>query len=137
MGGAYPDDFTKDKSADDLRDVVKSMAVGQGGSALSDDRELAAQVAFHYAIDLKKPFLSWTVEDGSHLSGEVTPDAKVTAEAAGLVLEISTKNGAWNLVLPKGISSHQVVVKAKVDSVETTLDLSKSAFSLPATIKKS
>ncbi len=130
FGGAYEENFTKGMSAQDLTDTIKSMAEGQGGSPLSDANELAAQVAFHYAIDLKKPFLSWTVLDGRTVSGEVTPKAKVVATLAGADVPVTLSDGIWKVVLPADASVRKLVITASVGDVKSTLDLSKSAWTL-------
>jgi hypothetical protein len=128
LGGAYPDDFTKDKTFGDMRDVIKSMAAGQGGAPLTEENELLAQIAFHYSIDLKKPFLDWTGQKGPALSGEVTPDAKVTGEIDGVGVPVSVDKGVWT-VTASDLAAHQVVIKATVGHSTATLDLSKAAFS--------
>ena len=136
FGGAYEDNFTKGKTAKELTDVIESMAAGQGGSPLTDEKELQAQVAFHYAIDLKKPFLTWTAVDGSRVSGEVTPDAKLRASVAGTDAPVTVTDGVWHVTLPAGGDPNNLVITATLGDAKSTLDLSKSAYSNTGPEKK-
>ncbi len=136
LGGAYPDDFTKTKSKEDLTQVIESMAAGQGGAPLTVTAELEAQVAFHYAIDQKTPFLSWTSADGNTLKGEVTPDTVVTATVAGVDQKVEILNRTWKITLPANAVISSVVVHAKTDTSEAVLDLGKSSVSHAVPTKK-
>ena len=127
-GGAYEDGFTKDKTPSELRDTILQMSEGQGGSPLTDSAELAAQVAYHFAMDRKDPFIDWTGQDGSELTGEVTPDTSLTALVKGQTVPVHVKERTWRLELPSGASAVDVKLTGKQKDRSESLDLSRGAF---------
>ncbi len=127
-GGAYDDNFTKDKPLSELRDVILRMAAGQGGAPLTDPAEIDAQVSYHYSIDTKAPFLVWTGADGQKLSGEITPDAKLTATISGAPAEVNVKGRQWTLELPTNAKPRDVKLTVKLKETVGTLDLGHDSF---------
>ena len=112
-GGMYDDFFDRGKSDKDLRDVIDRMATGPGQSPI-DGIDLDAQVAYHRAIGSKLPFLTWTGQKGSVLSGDFAISGeKLTAKVGKKKLAVTDKEGTWTLTLPKGAKVEDVVLSVE------------------------
>ena len=87
-----------------LREGIHAMAVGPGQSPL-DDARLDVMTRWHRALIDGKPFAHLArVEksDGGKaiLSGEATPEAKVTLKAGGTSYEATRDGLAWKIEAP-------------------------------------
>lgn len=128
-GAYYEDDFAKDQTDDQLREVLHRMADGPGGAPLVP-ADLDVQVAFHRALSEKRPFVAWT-KAGDALGGETTAD-KLTATVAGQPVDVAVKDGAWTLKLPAGADLKDVEIRAGTPPNASVLRLKDHPYSVAA-----
>ena len=86
-----------------LREGIHAMAVGPGQSPL-DEAQLDVVTRWHRALIDGKPFAHLAKAEASEgktvLSGEATPDAKVTLKAGGSSYEATRDGLAWKVEVP-------------------------------------
>ncbi|HEX9995608.1 MAG TPA: hypothetical protein VGB45_00570 [Abditibacterium sp.] len=121
-GSFYGENFGKGLKDDTaLKQVVHEMAEGPGNAPL-EGADLETLTDFHRALRDGKPYLvavSW--KDGI-LSGEATPDAKVTLEAGEKTVEVELKEQKWSVTI--GESWKNAKLRAVKDGKETVLEFS-------------
>ena len=116
-GSFYGDNFAKDKSDADLREVINEMADGPAQAPLTP-AELDAVATLHQAWRDKKPFVAIVKSEktaaGVQLSGEISPGA--TLEINGAKVEV---NGSqWTTCVAPGA----LKLRATQGAVTTELD---------------
>lgn len=139
-GAAYTEDFTKGKTSAQLRADIVRMANDAGQAPLQDPRDVDAQVAWHYAMDEKLPFLSWTSWKGQTLSGETRKGDLIQAFASGKTVPVTVKDDHWQLSLSKTQTPADIVLKvthftgrSHMLSHSEIVSLSKAPYLIPPT----
>lgn len=130
-GSSYSDSFFKKFDLGPLSKSIKEMAEGPGQSPL-DDEALGAQVAFHQAIIAHLPFIDWTGQEGSKLSGEVTKKATLVASINRDRLPVTVTGGKWSLELPAGAQLGDLVLTATLKGQSATWSPKNHSYSLPS-----
>lgn len=98
-GAFYGEGFAKDKSDEQLRQIVKDMAEGPGNAPL-DEKSLDILTTYHISLRDKKPFLVLVDRKDDNdfvvLSGEVTPDSRLSFRGEKSVA-VSLDGHQWKL----------------------------------------
>lgn len=104
--GANYGDLLQNKSDAQLHDGIDMMAHGPGQSPL-DEPQLQVMTAWHRALADGKPFAHlMKVELGEEktiLSGEATPEVKVTLKSGESSFEAVREGAGWKIEAPKGV----------------------------------
>lgn len=99
-GSFYGDSFGKNLKDDAaLRQIVKEMCEGPGNAPLNE-KNLDILTDFHRALRDNLPFLVLVSQDAKVLSGEASPDAKVTLEDGAQSVVVEQKGNAWKVEIP-------------------------------------
>ena len=99
-GSFYGKDFGKNLKDDAaLRQIVKEMCEGPGNAPINE-KSLDILTDFHRALRDNSPFLVLVAQDAKVLSGEASPDAKITLENGAQNVAVEQKGNAWKVAIP-------------------------------------
>lgn len=116
-----------------LKQVIDEMASGPGQAPL-DELQLERETAYHRSLRDGKPFVAVTKineqPDGLMLSGEVTPDTKLSIQAGAdqSTLAILDRH-TWRANLPAKTDLQTVRITAEKSGATSVVNLSESMFS--------
>lgn len=123
--GSLYDDATGLRRDDALLvQKVRSMVAGQAHTS-TNERTLAALVAYQRSLVRSEPFLSITEVAPGRLSGEVTPGSKVELLVGDRIEAAQVEEHRWSAPRP----SAPCLIRATIDGKSTTLDASAASHS--------
>lgn len=126
QGSFYIPGFAEKRGKENLRDEIKSMAIGPGMTSISE-ADLDQQVLLHTALSSETPYVNWTAQNGPVLSGEKTP-GKLVASANGVAIETRVKGQDWTCELPGGVEPKDVELTLTYGKKAVRLRLRDSAL---------
>ncbi|HEX8464444.1 MAG TPA: cytochrome c [Abditibacterium sp.] len=126
-GSFYGPTFGKNLKSDAaLRQIVKEMCEGPGNAPLPDP-ELEILTDFHRALRNNKPYITVVSREKAVLSGEATPDAKITLESGEKVVAAKLEGHKWSVEVPADFDLSSAKLRAVKGEVETVVELTKAA----------
>lgn len=116
--GANYGDMLQGKDDARLHQGIHAMAVGPGQSPLEQE-QIAVMVKWHRALIDGKSFVHLAkVERGEEktiLSGEATPDAKVTLKSGEVSFEATREGSKWKIEAPKDVELEAAELSASAE----------------------
>ncbi|RYG66741.1 hypothetical protein EON80_14855 [bacterium] len=110
----------KDDAA--LKDAVKAMCDGPGGAPL-EDPQLETLTDFHRALRDGKPYIVAVELKEGTLSGEASPDSKITLESGTKTLDVTTEGNTWSVKVEPDFVWKGAKLRAVKGEVETVIEL--------------
>lgn len=99
-GSFYGKNFGKDLKTDAaLKEIVQAMCEGPGNAPL-DAAKLEILTDFHRALRDDTPFVTIVARSATGLSGEASPDAKLTLESGAQSVAVMQKGNGWSVNFP-------------------------------------
>lgn len=112
-GSFYGKNFGKNLKDDAaLKQIVKEMCEGPGNAPLSEI-SLEILTDFHRALRDDLPFLIVVAQNAKTLSGESSPDAKISLESGAKSVAAVQKGNDWKVEIPAGFEISQAKIVAR------------------------